>query len=196
MANLPLAFAEILAGGVLLTAGITGDAIGDVMKGQAKLKAKPLAGSSGASKGSPSRSISSPSGGASVNGAAYGKLKGAGGVTPPSFATALLTAIGAPITKANVKSLVDWQAMEGGNWENTAHYNPLNTTLNEPGATSMNSVGVKSYTSWKQGLAATVATLDSHDYADIIAALKSGGGLSGDIPGLSIWSGGGYSSVN
>lgn len=33
MANLPLAFGEILAGGVILTAGITGNAIKDVMAG-------------------------------------------------------------------------------------------------------------------------------------------------------------------
>lgn len=49
MANLPLAFAELLAGGILATAGATGDAVGDVMQGT--LTTKPFAGASGASSG-------------------------------------------------------------------------------------------------------------------------------------------------
>lgn len=50
MANLPLAFAELLAGGILITAGTTGDSIGDVMKGQ--IVTHPLPGSTSSSGGS------------------------------------------------------------------------------------------------------------------------------------------------
>ena len=63
---------------------------------------------------------------------------------------------------------------EGGNWFNGARYNPLDTTLPEPGATDMNSVGVKAYTSWSEGLAATVETLENGLYGNILAALSAG----------------------
>lgn len=194
MANLPLAFAELIAGGIFLTAGITNTSIGDTLKGDATLTLAPFDGSS--SSGSTSAGGASGGGSVSVPNT-YANTKGQGGVTPPSFAKSLLDAIGAPLTAANIKSIVDWEAMEGGNWHNTAYYNPLNTTMNEPGASSMNSVGVKAYSSWQEGLQATVATLEGSGYSDIIAALKSGGGLGGkSLHGLYEWSGGGYSSVN
>lgn len=117
-------------------------------------------------------------------------------VTPSSFATSLLQTLGAPVTPANVGSLVAWQAREGGNWNNTAHYNPLNTTQDAPGATAMNGVGVKAYQNWNQGLQATAATLRNGNYTDILQALHSGRGLSGNLAGLSKWSGGGYSSLD
>jgi hypothetical protein len=115
---------------------------------------------------------------------------------PTDFANALLAAIGAPSTAANITSIVNWEAREGGNWNNTAKYNPINTTLNEPGATSINSVGVKAYTSWAQGVQATAATLLGGQYNDIVTALRAGNGLGhGSYAGLSTWSGGGYSSI-
>ncbi len=43
-----------------------------------------------------------------------------------------------------------------------------------PGATVFNSVGVKAYTSWKQGLEATVKTLKNGYYGGIIDALRRG----------------------
>jgi hypothetical protein len=93
--------------------------------------------------------------------------------------------------------------MEGGNWNNTARYNPLNTTLQESGSTTMaggssaGADGVQAYTSWTQGVQATVDTLRSSSYSDIIAALKTGNGLgTGSLAGLSTWSGGGYSSIS
>lgn len=112
------------------------------------------------------------------------------------FAKALLDKLGYPATSANINSLVTWQKREGGNWNNSAHYNPLNTTTSETGATSMNSVGVKSYGSWDQGIEATIKTLENGRYGDILSALQSGQGLShGSFKGLSTWSGGGYSSI-
>ena len=63
---------------------------------------------------------------------------------------------------------------EGGHWYNTARYNPLNTTQSEPGATTMNSVGVKAYLSWQQGFVATITTLRNGRYGAILAALARG----------------------
>jgi peptidoglycan hydrolase CwlO-like protein len=97
-----------------------------------------------------------------------------GGYTPFTWAQALLQDLGMPVTSANLAAVTAWEMAEGGHWHNSAHYNPLNTTMREPGATSMNSVGVKSYTSWAQGFTATIATLHDGYYADILAALQNG----------------------
>jgi murein DD-endopeptidase MepM/ murein hydrolase activator NlpD len=95
------------------------------------------------------------------------------------FATSLLTGLGAPLTEGNVKALTTWMRFEGGHWKNSAKYNPLNTTLNVPGSTSMNSVGVKAYANWNEGLQATISTLtggkaDARGYTAIVNALRSG----------------------
>jgi hypothetical protein len=121
------------------------------------------------------------------------------GATPAQFAVTLLTALGAPTTPANVNSIVNWAQREGGHWNNTAHYNPLNTTLRLPGSQVMgggNSAGVQSYQNWQQGVQATVNTLRNGGYQDILQALHSGNGLTGHLAGLSRWSGGGYSSLS
>lgn len=95
------------------------------------------------------------------------------------FATALLGALGIPNTKNNIKNLVGWQVAEGGAGpefgvkNNTDSYNPLNTTLAQPGSTPTNSAGVQAYTDWTQGLDATVATLENGDYNSILEALDS-----------------------
>jgi murein DD-endopeptidase MepM/ murein hydrolase activator NlpD len=95
------------------------------------------------------------------------------------FAASLLTGLGAPLTEGNVKALTTWMRFEGGHWKNSAKYNPLNTTLTVPGSTSMNSVGVKAYANWNEGLQATISTLtgskaDARGYTAIVNALKSG----------------------
>lgn len=55
-------------------------------------------------------------------------------------------------------------------------YNPLDSTLEEPGATNCNGVGVKNYESLADGVAATAATLGESQsgYADIRAGLQAG----------------------
>ncbi|HMK91827.1 MAG TPA: hypothetical protein VK576_02410 [Thermoleophilia bacterium] len=97
-----------------------------------------------------------------------------GSYTPLTWANALLQQLGMPLTRANLTAIVAWELAEGGHWHNTAHYNPLNTTMPEPGATSMNSVGVKAYLSWAQGFTATIATLRNGYYGGILAALRAG----------------------
>lgn len=95
-------------------------------------------------------------------------------MTVEQWARQLLARLQITATTANVTALVAWARAEGGHWNNTAHYNPLNTTQSAPGATSMNSVGVKAYTSWNEGLDATVETLQNGHYTTILNALKSG----------------------
>jgi len=87
----------------------------------------------------------------------------------------ILRGIGAPITAANIATLVGWERAEGGN----ASFNPFNTTLSEPGATSYNSVGVRNYVSEAQGIRATVDTLKSSYYANVVAELRKGNDPAG-----------------
>ena len=78
------------------------------------------------------------------------------------------------MTADNVAAVTAWEMAEGGHWNNSAHYNPLNTTQSAPGATSMNYVGVKAYVSWEQGFTATLQTLRNGRYGAILAALARG----------------------
>lgn len=60
--------------------------------------------------------------------------------------------------------------------ENTqAKWNPFATTWDKPGSTDFNSVGVKNYVDWTQGLQATMDTLglSGHGYGLIRVAFKS-----------------------
>lgn len=80
------------------------------------------------------------------------------------WAKALISKLGGNATEANTSAVISWMAQEGGHWNNSAGYNPLNTTRNMPGAKLMDggpgrAHGVKHYTSWEQGLEATVLTL-------------------------------------
>ena len=102
--------------------------------------------------------------------------------TPLLFATALLTAMGWPTTQSNIAAMVSWEQAEGGNWENPDAYNPLDTTMPEPGAVSTNGPGVKKYTSWAQGLQATVATLQLSYYPQIRAAFAGGNASQTLVP--------------
>jgi Skp family chaperone for outer membrane proteins len=97
-----------------------------------------------------------------------------GQFTQLTWAKALLVAMRFPVTADNVAAITAWEMAEGGHWYNTAYYNPLNTTQSMPGATIFNSVGVKAYTSWKQGLEATMITLKNGFYGGILDALKRG----------------------
>jgi hypothetical protein len=83
---------------------------------------------------------------------------------------AILKGIGAPVTLNNLRTLVGWEKAEGG----SASFNPFNTTLPEPGASSYNSVGVRNYTSEAQGIAATVSTLRGSAYSAVVADLRHG----------------------
>jgi hypothetical protein len=101
-------------------------------------------------------------------------MKTGGKITQVTWAQAFLKSLGVPLTADNVAAVVAWEMAEGGHWYNTAYYNPLNTTQSMPGATVFNSVGVKAYTSWAQGLKASVITMRNGYYGGILDALRRG----------------------
>jgi Peptidase family M23 len=114
---------------------------------------------------------------ASGNGGSMSLTKGTG--DKKTWATQLLGALGAPVNDSNITALTTWQSREGGHWNNSASFNPLNTTLDMGNSQSMNSVGVKRYNSWDEGIQATVSTLtganaDARGYSAIVNALRSG----------------------
>lgn len=101
-------------------------------------------------------------------------MKAGGKVTQVSWAQAFLKSLNMRLTVDNVAAIVAWEMAEGGHWYNTAYYNPLNTTQPMPGAAVFNSVGVKAYRSWSQGLQATIITINNGYYGGILAALRAG----------------------
>jgi hypothetical protein len=100
-------------------------------------------------------------------------------MTPQAFADALLGGLGAPVNATTQSEVLAWETAEGGNWNNTAHYNPLNTSLPETGSvnyqTGQPGPGVQAYTSWNQGVSATLQTLlDTHGegYSTVVSDLR------------------------
>jgi hypothetical protein len=45
------------------------------------------------------------------------------------WANQFLSKLGVPVTASNLQAVTTWMAWEGGHWKNSAHNNPLNTTL-------------------------------------------------------------------
>lgn len=103
-------------------------------------------------------------------GGGTGAARTGGGVSRATYAQAILRGIGAPVNFNNVTAMLAWMQAEGG----SARYNPLNTTQPAPGAAAYNSVGVRNYTSYQQGLSATLQTLRNGNYGGILAALRAG----------------------
>lgn len=112
----------------------------------------------------PDAAGSSPAGGAGA---------GSGPLTYERWAGAFLARLDAPACGENLLIVVTWATAES----TTAAYNPLATTRDMPGATDMNTVGVKHYASLRQGLEASRDTLtqgaDSYGYDAIIGSLRA-----------------------
>src|SRR5450755_4731323 len=102
-------------------------------------------------------------------------IPGGSAYTPSSWAAALLSAGGWPQTSCNLAAVTGWEQAEGGQWHNSAAFNPLDTTMPEPGSWGINSVNVQAYPSWQAGFTATLTTLGNGNYAPILSALRSGG---------------------
>ncbi len=96
---------------------------------------------------------------------------GAAGSTTGNFATDVLEGIGAPATAENVRAFNAWARAEG---MDASTFNPLATTEGAPGSSSVNSVGVRKYASYADGVQATIRTLLNGNYSNIIAALRKG----------------------
>lgn len=97
-----------------------------------------------------------------------------GPYTPKSWASAFLGVIGEPRTRCNMHAIEAWEQAEGGAWSDGATANPLNTTLREPGSSSINPVGVQAFVSWQQGLEANAHVITDGDYDGILSALHAG----------------------
>lgn len=93
------------------------------------------------------------------------------GHTAAQWATDFLNGIGAPASQQNVAAVVEWENAESGGGGGL--YNPLNSVLGAPGASDVNSVGVKNYTSYQQGLAATIATFTQTQWANVVRGFKA-----------------------
>lgn len=124
-------------------------------------------------------------------------LSGSPGSTPDDFAKSLLERLGAEPTKENMDAIKIWAKKEsGGVWGKGASYNPLNTTLGMEGASNFNSVGVKNYGSFEQGVEATAQTLTGRASAErgydrIVNLMKSGASREQIIQAISAssWAG-------
>ena len=130
----------------------------------------------------------------------YTALTGSAAV---AWADAALTALGAPRTTANVQTMMDWFTNEG-----TPHdlNNPLNLQTPFGGSTidttiAPESVGLQDYPTPADFVAAFPIEMNNGSYPAIVAALKAGKGLEGSAATaeiaaeLSLYSGGGYSSI-
>ena len=102
---------------------------------------------------------------------AAGSARSDAGVDPRQWAHDFLARLGVPTTSENVRAVVAWQQAEG----TAARFNPLATTQGGfEGATKFNSVGVKNYVSYEDGLAANVRAITNGRYANVLAALRQG----------------------
>jgi hypothetical protein len=116
-----------------------------------------------------------------------------------AFIAAALSDLGAPDSTGNRQSLAAWAAHEGP-WGTVGQWNPLDSTLYEPGSTAFNTFGgglhVWNYPDASAGAHATALTIEG--YPQITAALRSGAGLCGN-PALAgefgKWSGNAYQEV-
>jgi hypothetical protein len=120
----------------------------------------------------------------------------AGGVTPVSWAEALLAGLGAPVNATNVGTITGWEGAEGGAGPqfgvagNVTNYNPLNVSLTtgpkgygyDPGTgnyypgsspTPGNSPPIASFSSWATGLQATVDRLKEPFASGILKDLQN-----------------------
>ena len=86
-----------------------------------------------------------------------------------NFALGVLSYAGWPVTEGNIKALVTWMQKENTG----AGYNPLATTHPMTGAGFWNYIGegknygVRNYTSFEQGVQATVETILNGNYENI-----------------------------
>jgi len=113
------------------------------------------------------------------------------------WAKDLLTELNDPLTATNVGYWEAWIPLESPSGYG---YNPVGTKEGAPNSINANSAGVQAYTSWGEGLAATVATLVTYaGNSQLLALFKKG---NATLPELSAaqthgsWATGGESSIS
>jgi hypothetical protein len=125
------------------------------------------------------------------------------GANQLAWSEAILTALGDPQTAANIVSIGYWMQNEAGTPPHgiVGANNPINVSQPGFGGWPIKSEGggynLYSYPSPQAGIQALVAYLTPTGYPQILAALKSGAGLSSPSLGgeLSEYSGGGYTTI-
>ncbi|HEX4176052.1 MAG TPA: hypothetical protein VHY81_09050 [Acidimicrobiales bacterium] len=98
---------------------------------------------------------------------------------PAGWELCILQGVGAPATQANVANLDEWQLAEGGSTNNSAAYNPFNTSRttdvnNTPLPLTISANGFPAFTDWIAGCAATVSTILQPNMTPVAAALLAG----------------------
>ncbi len=189
-------------GGVFLWSGIRGKSISSVFRQLAGGDSPSTAAGANGITGVPglTASGSTPSGGGTP------ATGGAATASETAWFKALLTALGAPDTAANMASLTHWAELEEPGWSGADEGGTTNNPFNHgaaPGYASDGETeagpGIPHYGSVAEGINATVSYLEMSNYTAILAALRSGVGLNTGDPAveqeLSLWSGGGYSSA-
>lgn len=81
-----------------------------------------------------------------------------------------MSKLGIDATSENIRAMNAWAQAEG----TRAQFNPLATTQGAAGATRFNSVGVRNYASYADGVEATVKTLTNGRYGNVLEALRAG----------------------
>lgn len=95
------------------------------------------------------------------------------GHTTDQWALDFLRAAGFEATPANVQVVVSWEYAESG--AGGGFYNPLNTTQGGfPGSTDFNSVGVKNYRTYADGVAANAKVIHNGYYGAVVDAFRAG----------------------
>lgn len=107
-------------------------------------------------------------------------------LTIADWADAVLKDLGIAPSSTDITTLSGWAAGEGGGTAaqspNVALYNPLNTTLAEPGSSDFApGSSVQSYTTPSEGAAAAASTLSEPAYATIV------GELAGNASPQTVW---------
>jgi hypothetical protein len=98
----------------------------------------------------------------------------------------VLRTLGYKPTAQNLQFLSTWQRWEGGHTNNTARFNWLNTTHGD--GEKINSVGVRRFKTYDEGIMNTTETLLNGRYQDILDALRSGDPYKfGPSAGLQTW---------
>jgi hypothetical protein len=152
---------------------------------------------------SPASSPQQPTSGGTLTPQPTAEYETPSGDNQKAWSEAILTALGDPLTSANIVSIGYWMQNEAGSPPSgiVGANNPIN--VSEPGYDGTQiqyeapGYYLMSYPTVADGVAATAAYLNSGSYPGILADLKQGVGLSdsGLASELQEYSGSGYSTI-
>jgi hypothetical protein len=127
------------------------------------------------------------------------------GENEKAWSEAILNALGAPLTSANIVSIGFWMQNEAGSPPSgiVGANNPINVSQPCCGGVPIQDDGdgvtfLQSYPTAADGVEAIAQYLNRGNYTQILADLKAGAGLMGDsslASEISLYSGGGYSTI-